>query len=54
MIIGRINSLTALAAVVGDIPTVGGPFEMGKDPVNIIKSGEKILVDATKGFVFRL
>ena len=54
MIIGRINSLTALAAVAGNIPTVGGPFENNKNPIEVIKTGEKILVDADKGIVFKL
>lgn len=54
MIIGKINSLTALAAVVGNIPTVGGPFENNKNPIEVIRTGEKILVNADKGLVFKL
>lgn len=54
MIINRINSLTALAAVVANIPTVGGPFELNKDPLANIKTGDKIMVDAIKGLVFKL
>ncbi len=53
MIINRINSLSALAAVVADIPTIGGPFEEAKNPIEIIKTGDRILVDATKGEVFK-
>ena len=52
MIIDKVNSLTALGAVAGDIPTVGGPFE--KKPSDLIKSGEKILLNATKGLVFKI
>lgn len=54
MIIEKINSLTALAAVVSEIPTIGGPFEENKNPIETIQTGDKILVDATKGCVFRL
>lgn len=52
MIITRVNSLTALGAVVGNIPTITGPFEEGKDPLTIIKTGDRILVDATEGNVY--
>ncbi len=54
MIISRVNSLTALAAVTGEIPTIGGPFEAEKNPIQIIRSGEKILVDASRGEIFRI
>lgn len=54
MVIGKINSLTALAAVAGNLPTVGDPFEQDKNPVETIKTGEKILVNATKGLVFKI
>jgi predicted aconitase with swiveling domain len=54
MIIGRLNSLTALAAVVANIPTIGGPYEMNKNPVETIKTGEKILVDASEGIVYKI
>mgnify|MGYP000008672486 CR=1 FL=1 len=54
MIITRVNSLTALAAVVGNIPTIGNPFENDKNPVDCIKTGEKLLVDASKGMVFKV
>ena len=52
MIIDKINSLTALGAVAGGIPTVGGPFE--KNPGDVIKSGDKILLNATNGLVFKI
>lgn len=54
MIIDKLNSLTALAAVVGNIPTVSGPFETGVKAIKIIKTGDKIIVDATNGLIFRL
>ena len=54
MIISRVNSLTALAAVAADVPTIGGPFEAEKDPIQIIKTDQKILVDAVKGKIFRI
>jgi predicted aconitase with swiveling domain len=54
MIIGRVNSLTALAAVAANIPTIGGPYEMNKNPVETIKTGEKILVDASEGIVYKI
>lgn len=54
MIINRINSLSALAAVAADIPTIGGPFEGARNPIEIIQTGEKILVDASKGEVHKL
>ncbi|UCG68456.1 MAG: DUF126 domain-containing protein [Thermoplasmata archaeon] len=54
MIINKVNSLTALAAVVGNIPTIGGPFELDKDPPEILKTGDKLVVDATKGLVFKV
>lgn len=54
MIINKINSLTALAAVVGNIPTVGGPFEIKNNAVQQIKTGDRIRVDATKGLVFKV
>ena len=54
MIINNLNSLTALASVVGNIPTICGPFEGNKDPLKIIKHGEKILVDAYKGVIYRI
>ncbi len=52
MIINRVNSLTALGAVAGDIPTIGGPFK--KNPSDLIKSGDKILLNATKGLIFKI
>ena len=52
MIIDRVNSLTALGAVASDIPTIGGPFE--KRPSELIKSGDKILLNATEGLVFKI
>ncbi len=54
MIVGKLNSLTALAAVAGDIPTIGDPFQKGHNPLELIKSGEKILVNATEGLIFRI
>lgn len=54
MIINRINSLSALAAVVADIPTIGGPFKDARNPLEIIQSGEKLLVDASKGEIYKL
>lgn len=54
MIINKVNSLTALAAVVANIPTVGGPFELNKDQLAQIKTGDKIMVDATKGLVLKI
>ncbi|MHA1298216.1 MAG: aconitase X swivel domain-containing protein [Candidatus Helarchaeota archaeon] len=54
MIINRLNSLSALAAVVGNIPTICGPFEGGKNPLDVIKNDEKLLVDANKGLVYRI
>ncbi len=52
MIINRVNSLTALAAVVTNIPTIGGPFEM--NPMAVIKTGDQLHVDAIKGVVFKI
>jgi predicted aconitase with swiveling domain len=54
MIIGKINSLTALAAVAGNIPTVGDPFDTEKNPLKIIKTDDKIQVDATNGLIFKI
>jgi len=54
MIICRLNSLTALGAVVGNIPTIAGPFREGKDPLELIKTGDKILVDAISGNIFKI
>ncbi|HUY00159.1 MAG TPA: DUF126 domain-containing protein [Candidatus Deferrimicrobium sp.] len=54
MVIGKVNSLTALAAVAANIPTVGGPYEMNKNPIEIIKPGDHLLVDASKGLVFKI
>ncbi|NVM54254.1 MAG: DUF126 domain-containing protein [Candidatus Helarchaeota archaeon] len=54
MIINRINSLSALAAVVANIPTIGGPFKDARNPIEIIQNGEKILVDASKGEIYKL
>ncbi len=54
MIVGRLNSLTALAAVVGNMPTVCGPFEGNKNPFEMIKTGDKILVDSEKGLIYKL
>ena len=54
MVINRINSLTALAAVVGNVPTIGGPFNKKKNPLEVIKTGDRILVDATQGAIFKL
>ncbi len=50
MIINRVNSLTALAAVVGNIPTV----EVGEASQEKIRTGDKILVDATHGSVYKI
>ena len=52
MVVSRINSLTALAAVVSDIPTVGGPFK--NNPSDLIKSGDKILLNASKGHIYKI
>ncbi|MHA1359921.1 MAG: aconitase X swivel domain-containing protein [Candidatus Helarchaeota archaeon] len=54
MVISRVNSLTALAAVAGNIPTIGHPFEMEKNPIHILKTGEKLLVNAMSGEIFRI
>lgn len=54
MIICRLNSLTALGAVVGNIPTIAGPFVEGKNPLELINTGDKILVDASSGNVFKV
>ncbi|MHA1130609.1 MAG: aconitase X swivel domain-containing protein [Candidatus Helarchaeota archaeon] len=54
MIINRVNSLTALAAVVCNIPTIGGPFDKGKNLIELIRTGDKILVDATNGNVYKI
>jgi predicted aconitase with swiveling domain len=54
MIISKLNSLTALAVVAGNIPTITGPFDEDKNPLDLIKTGERILVDATQGQVFRI
>ena len=54
MIIGKINSLTALAAVAGNIPTVGDPFDLERNPLNVIKTGDKLQVDATNGLIFKI
>ena len=54
LIVNKINSLTALAAVAGDLPTIGGPFAMNKNPIKIIYTGEKILVEATQGAVYKI
>ncbi|MHA1265841.1 MAG: aconitase X swivel domain-containing protein [Candidatus Helarchaeota archaeon] len=53
MIITKINSLTALAAVVAKIPTVGGPFNTPVDPTSLIKTGDLLLVNATTGLIFK-
>ena len=54
MIIERNNSLTALAAVVGSIPTVSGPFNNNLSPDIVINTGNKILVNATEGKIYKL
>ncbi|MHA1380052.1 MAG: aconitase X swivel domain-containing protein [Candidatus Helarchaeota archaeon] len=54
MIVGRLNSLTALASVVGNIPTICGPFDGDKNPLELIQTGEKILVDANNGLVYKI
>jgi predicted aconitase with swiveling domain len=54
MIVEKINSLTALAAVTGNIATIGDPFKDNKKPVDVIKTGEEILVDAKQGKVFKM
>jgi len=48
LVIGQINSLAALAAVVTHTPAITG---MDKDPVEVISTGDWVKVDADKGIV---
>ncbi len=54
MIINRISSLTALAAVAGNIPTISGPFDEDKNPFEIIQTGDLIEVDCTRGLIYKV
>ena len=48
MIIGRVNSLTAIGAVVMRVPTV---TDLDHDPIEVINTGDWVKVDADKAIV---
>ncbi|HEX78201.1 MAG TPA: DUF126 domain-containing protein [Dehalococcoidia bacterium] len=48
MIIGEINSLTAIGAVVMQVPTV---TDLDQNPTEVIATGDWVKVDADKGIV---
>ncbi|MHA1265842.1 MAG: aconitase X swivel domain-containing protein [Candidatus Helarchaeota archaeon] len=54
MIITKVNSLTALAAVAANIPTITGPFAENRNPLSLIKTGDSLYLDAAQGIVAKL
>ena len=48
MIIGKVNSLTAIGAVVMRAPTV---TDLDQDPTEVIATGEWVKIDADRGIV---
>ena len=48
MVIGKVNSLTAIGAVVMCVPTV---TDLDQDPTDVIATGDWVKVDAEKGIV---
>jgi hypothetical protein len=48
MIIGKVNSLTAMGAVVLRVPTV---TDLDQDPTETISTGDWVKIDADRGLV---
>ena len=48
MIIGKVNSLTGIGAVVMRVPTV---TDLDQDPTGVIATGDWVKIDAEKGLV---
>ena len=48
MIVGKVNSLTGIGAVVMRVPTV---TDLDQDPTEVIATGDWVKIDAEKGIV---